>query len=333
MSPFKLLAVSALACAGAAQALTLPPLPVARDDFYLLDSLTLNIAAPGLLENDSGTQILVSGFYNPSAGTLDQVITNGAFTYRPDQGFDGVATFQYLILDQYNRSAMATVHIDASRSVPVAQNDYYTATAATFSLSAPGMLRNDRGGIGALTVTAFAHPSAGTVDRVVTDGSFQYTAPRGFDGVASFDYILVDELGRNARATVAIDYGASIPVAFDDVYTMDPGGLLSISAPGLLANDAGGLGTVTLANYSNPTAGTIERVITDGSFVYRAAPDFNGVATFRYFSVDELGRYSDATVTINVGVVPEPAAWLLLLGGLPLLARRAARATSAPSRR
>lgn len=333
MPPFKLMAVSALAFAGAAQALTLPPLPVARDDFYLLDSLTLNIASPGLLENDSGTRIAVSGYFDPSAGTLDRVVTDGSFIYRPGQGFDGVATFQYAILDQYNRSAMATVHIDASRSVPVAQNDYYTATAATFSVSAPGMLRNDRGGIGALIVSGYFDPNAGTLNRVVTDGSFQYTAPRGFDGVASFDYAVVDDLGRSSRATVAIDYGASIPVAFDDVYNMDAGGLLSISAPGLLANDQGGLGEVIVSGYFDPTAGSLERVVTDGSFRYRAAPGFSGVATFQYVSVDDLGRNSMATVAINVSAVPEPGAWLLLLGGLPLLARRAARATSAPSRR
>ncbi len=146
MPPFKLLAVSALVCSGAAQALTLPPLPVACDDVYLLDSLTLNIAAPGLLENDSGTHLLLSGDFNPGAGTLN-------------------------------------------------------------------------------------------------------------------------------------------------------------------------------------------RVVTDGGFVDRPAADVNGVATFRCVSVDEPGRFSGATVTINVGVVPEPAAWLLLLGGLLLLVHRAARATSAPSRR
>ena len=333
MPKTKLLAMAGLLCASAAQALTLPPLPVARDDTYLLDALVLNIPAPGLLDNDSGTQLSLANYADPSAGTLERVVTDGSFRYRPAQGFDGVATFQYVAVDAYNRTATATVSIDASRSVPVAQNDYYTATGASFSVSAPGVMRNDRGGIGALSLANYVPPGVGTLDRIVTDGSFVYTAPRGFDGVASFDYILVDELGRGARATVAIDYGASIPVAFDDVYTMDAGGLLTISAPGLLANDRGGLGAVTLTNYTTPSAGSIEQIVTDGSFRYRAAPGFNGVASFRYFSVDDLGRTSAATVAITVGVVPEPAAWLLLLGGLPLLARRAARPTSAPSRR
>lgn len=333
MSPFKLLTVSALAWCGAAQALTLPPPPVARDDVYLLDSLTLSIPAPGLLENDSGTQLQVRGYFNPSAGTLDRIFTDGSFIYRPAQGFDGVATFQYAIRDQYNRSATATVHIDASRSVPVARNDYFTATAATFRVDAPGLLRNDLGGIGALTVSGFFAPNIGTLNSVLTDGAFVYTPRRGFDGVARFDYLAADELGRSARATVAIDYGASIPVAFDDVYNMDAGGLLSISAPGLLANDQGGLGEVIVIGFRNPTAGTLERLVTDGSFRYRAAPGFSGVASFQYSSMDDLGRRSTGTVNIHVSAVPEPAAWLLLLGGLPLLARRAARATSAPSRR
>lgn len=106
---------------------------------------------------------------------------------------------------------------------------------------------------------------------------------------------------------------------------------LNIAAPGLLENDSGT--QLLLSSCFNPTAGTLNRVVTDGSFVYTPDQGFDGVASFDDVAVDALGRRAQATVAIHVSAVPEPAAWLLLLGGLPLLARRAARATSAPSRR
>lgn len=317
--------LTTLLASGAAHAAVLPPLPVARDDSFLLNSLVLNVSAPGLLANDSGTDLLVSSFFNPSSGTLNRVVTSGEFQYTPDRGFAGVSTFDYRVIDRFGRSSTATVSIDASRSVPIASDDYFTANSATFSVSAPGMLGNDSGGIGNLIVSSFFNPSAGTLDRVVTDGSFEYTAPRGFAGVASFGYSNLDELGRSARATVYIDYGASIPVAFDDAFSVLAGQMLDISAPGLLANDVGGIGPLIVSSFFDPAQGVLDSVVTNGSFRYRAPTGFTGVDTFRYAALDELGRSSMATVSIQVMAVPEPSQALLLMAGLALVARRARR--------
>lgn len=321
MASTKLLTLMACMACGAVHAATLPPLPVARDDSFLLNSLVLNVSAPGLLANDSGTELLVSSFFNPTEGTLNSVVTNGSFQYTPAYGFAGVSTFDYSIVDRYGRFDTATVSIDASQSVPIAHDDYFTANSATFSVGAPGLLGNDSGGIGTLIVSSFFDPSAGTLDSVVTDGSFQYTAPLGFDGVASFTYSNLDELGRSASATVFIDYGASIPVAFEDSFSVLAGQTLDISAPGLLANDVGGIGPLIVSSFFDPTQGVLESVVTDGSFRYRAPVGFTGVDTFSYSALDELGRYSTATVSIQVTAVPEPSQALLLLLGLPLLAR------------
>lgn len=317
--------MATLLSAGAAQAATLPPPPVARNDSYLLDSLTLQIAAPGLLANDSGTNPVVSGYFGPSDGTLDRITTDGSFRYTPSRGFAGVATFDYVIVDAFNRTARATVSIDASQSVPVARNDYFTANATSFSIGAPGLLANDSGGIGNVVVASYAGPSSGTIDWALTDGSFKYTPRRGFAGVASFSYTSMDELGRTSSATAYIDYAASIPVAFADSFSVQAGGLLEVGGPGLLANDFGGIGTVMLSGYRNPAFGTVQNIFIDGGFRYRAPAGFTGIDTFTYTTIDALGRTGSGTVSINVTPVPEAGTWLMMAAGLPLLAAVARR--------
>lgn len=322
MIPFRTTLIAALltASAGSALAVTLPPLPVARNDTYLLNSLVLDVSTPGILANDTGTDIFVASYFAAASGNIDRIVTDGSFRYTPAYGFAGVDTFEYTITDAYSRSSRATVSIDASKSVPIAHDDYYTPTGTTLSIGAPGLLANDTGGIGSVIVASYRNPTSGTLTRVVTDGSVEYTPEYGFAGIASFDYFSVDELGRNAGATVYIDMGATIPVAFDDAYSVLAGGRLSISAPGLLANDEGGIGEVIVTNYQLPGSGMIDRIVTDGSFEYIADPGFVGDTTFTYFSIDALGRSSSATVTISVMAVPEPSEYAMLIGGGVLLA-------------
>ena len=306
-------------------AVTLPPAPVARDDTYELNTLTLERSSPGFMANDFGTRITATNYSLPGSGVLTTVRTDGSFTYQPAFGFAGTTTFRYSIIDEYDRTASATVTIDASKSLPKANDDFYTLNATSLTVSAPGLMSNDTGGIGALTLSGYRLPSSGTVDTIRTDGSFLYTPALGFAGVATFTYNLVDELGRGSNATVYIDAGASVPVAFDDSFSVLSGGRLEILAPGLLANDRGGIGAVTLASYRLPDSGFVTDIRTDGSFIYQAAPGFVGLAGFDYFSIDELGRSSSARVNINVMAVPEPSTWAMLLGGLAVVGVSARR--------
>jgi large repetitive protein len=326
----KRILVSALLASTALQALALdlPPAPIARDDTYELDALTLVLPAPGVMANDSGTDIQLTGYFDPDSGVLNRVVTDGSFTYTPARGFAGTTSFLYGITDAYGRAAQATVTIDASTNLPKVRDDYYTLNSTTLQISAPGLLANDRGGIGDLIVSGYFDPGSGVLNRVVTDGSFTYTPERGFAGVTSFTYGAMDELGRMGQATVYIDAGASIPVAFDDSFTVQSGATLDILAPGLLANDRGGIGDLIVSGYFDPSVGTLERVVTNGSFRYRSAPGFVGETTFLYGAADELGRLSQATVTIHVTAVPEPSTWLMGLAGLAVLGASARRRRS-----
>ena len=88
--------------------------PFAEDDAYNMDEDTvLNIAAPGVLGNDTDangdalTADLVAG---PAVGAL-VLNANGSFTYTPPADYFGTVTFTYEAYDGTDYSNIATVTI------------------------------------------------------------------------------------------------------------------------------------------------------------------------------------------------------------------------------
>lgn len=101
------------------------------------------------------------------------------------------------------------------------------------------------------------------------------------------------------------------PVAVDDNYTVVEDGSLSISSPGILANDTDADSpsiTVLDQNPLTPEVDPVENVAhgtlvlnTDGSFTYTPDPDFFGEDVFVYNAFDSrLQSALPATVTITV---------------------------------
>jgi hypothetical protein len=88
--------------------------PVAVDDSYETDEDTsLNITAPGVLENDSdadGNPLTVVKVTDPASGTLNLNI-DGSFTYIPNENYFGVDSFTYKANDGMWDSDVATVVI------------------------------------------------------------------------------------------------------------------------------------------------------------------------------------------------------------------------------
>jgi hypothetical protein len=109
--------------------------PVANDDAYTVaEDDTLDVAAPGVLANDTDgdadtlTAVLVSGTTN---GTLT-FNADGSFNYVPDNNFNGSDSFTYEANDGILTSAVATVTIDVG-SVSGAGDIDLLAVSASFS--------------------------------------------------------------------------------------------------------------------------------------------------------------------------------------------------------
>ncbi|MDQ4038399.1 MAG: Ig-like domain-containing protein, partial [Actinomycetota bacterium] len=101
------------------------------------------------------------------------------------------------------------------------------------------------------------------------------------------------------------------PTAVADAYSVAGGAVLSVAAPGVLANDTSPSGGALQAALSSAPANGSLTLRADGSFSYAPTGDFVGVDSFTYTAVDGSFASAPATVTITV-TEPIPAGCTVL---------------------
>lgn len=112
-----------------------------------------------------------------------------------------------------------------------------------------------------------------------------------------------DQRGLARIVGAAIDLGAveAAPPVTDDTATTTADTLLTVAAPGVLANDAGGDHVTVLVT----TTHGVLVLAADGSYTYRPNAGFTGVDTFTYTAFDASdGELGVGTVTITVTAGP-----------------------------
>ncbi|MCU1542490.1 MAG: hypothetical protein JWM50_355 [Microbacteriaceae bacterium] len=272
---------------------TITVTPVASDDIENTPAgVAVTVAAPGLLVNDIGTGITVTGNTRPANGIV-LVNANGSYTYTPAPGYSGVDAFDYTITDSHNTSSTATVTVTVGA---VAANDAASTAAGTDvrRTAANGVLSNDTGT--GLAVTAHTAPSTGTV-TVKSDGSYEYTPALGFSGTDTFTYTTTDSTGDQAAGTVTITVN---PRALNDIAITSSSTPLRVTAPGVLGNDVGSGLTVT--ENTAPEHGTAA-IHANGSYIYTPTPGYSGPDSLTYRVTDSTGNSSTATVELTVNPI------------------------------
>src|SRR5581483_8701885 len=194
----------------------------------------------------------------------------------------------------------------AARANATANADNYVTANGTLIVAAPGVLANDTTTIvnGTLQAALVTSPAHGTL-ILNADGSFSYFASVGFAGADTFTYRASDGSARTSTATVTITTGVR---ATDDSYSTDGVTPLTVAAPGVLANDKAGPGTLTATLLTPPTQGTLS-LNADGSFTYVPGASFGtdplhgfvGSDSFTYTATSSGGGSATATVTIENG--------------------------------
>ena len=283
--------------------------PVAADDAYsVAEDASLDIAAPGVLDNDADpeksplTAVLVSP---PSHGTVT-LNADGSFSYTAAANYNGPDSFTYKANDGTADSNVATVAItvEAVNDAPTASDDAYSvAEDGTLTIDAPGVLASDADVDGnPLTASVVSGPAHGSL-MLNTDGSFTYTPALNFSGIDGFTYKANDGTADSNVANVTITVTAvnDAPVAGNDSYSVDEDATLNVAAPGVLGSDTDVDGdSLSAVLVSGPSHGVLTLNL-DGSFIYTPATDFNGNDAFSYKANDGAADSNVATVTIVVG--------------------------------
>jgi VCBS repeat-containing protein len=285
--------------------------PVAANDEYTMEEDgVLDVAAGGVLENDSDvdgdslTATLVAG---PQHGTL-MLNPDGSFTYTPEPNFSGVDGFSYQAGDGVTVSDVTsvTINVTPTNDPPVAVNDEYTIEEDTqLIVDIPGVLLNDLDPEdGPLTAQLVTPPQHGTV-TLDENGGLIYTPEPDFHGVDGFSYTVSDgELTSDvASVTITVTPVNDAPVSSPDAYQVEEDSLLIVATDGLLGNDTDvDSPELTAWLVSGPAHGTVE-LAADGTFTYIPDPDFHGEDSFTYVASDGELTGDETTVTITVSPV------------------------------
>ncbi len=283
--------------------------PVATDDAYAVNGhqqLGANVLANDVYAEGTSVSVALQGA--PSHGALN-LGADGLFTYVPDRNFDGIDTFTYQFNDGQADSNVATVSIQVARvnDAPVAVNDsFHTEQDQPLVVPAEsGLLANDRDANGdPLTASLVDGPQNGTL-TLQEDGSFTYAPNPGFHGADTFTYKANDgQVDSNlAIATIAVGPVNSSPVAVDDAFQVDEDQVLSVSGPGVLANDTdANSDALDAILITGPHNGTLV-LGADGSFDYTPKAGFHGADSFTYKANDGQADSLPATVAVTINPV------------------------------
>ena len=156
-------------------------------------------------DGDTLTHTIAAGD-GPSNGEVTITdATTGAFTYDPDDNFNGTDSFTYTIDDGKGGTDTGTVFIDvaAVNDPPVAQAGAAEINEDSSVLIVGGQVNATDADGDSLSYAKHSNASDGAV-TMNPDGSFNYTPNADFYGTDTFDYIVNDGNGDSDTATVTI---------------------------------------------------------------------------------------------------------------------------------
>ncbi len=173
----------------------------------------------------------------------------------------------------------------------------YSPTLGAFETDADSQfeLDWDMGGAGYSVIATETNVASGSESSV----SWAGLAPN-----AAYEwYATVSDGKRTTKSDVwsfTTEAPNTAPVALNDAYTVDEDNVLSVAAPGVLANDTDANGNPLSAVLVSGPANGVLALNADGSFTYTPNGNFNGADSFTYKAADGIAESNVATVAITV---------------------------------
>ncbi|MDE0863153.1 MAG: Ig-like domain-containing protein [Rubripirellula sp.] len=183
---------------------------LANDDYFEIPRNSVSVLLD-VLENDfqlAGNPLVIDSLNTVGTKGLVASPTVNQIFYTPPNGFIGMDSFSYTVVDTFGNQATASVIIDVKfqSNVPIAIDDIYSVPEN--SVNRPlAVLNNDvtsiNGGIGIASVSA---GTEGGIISVIAGGqSISYTPQAGFAGTEQFVYTIQDGVGLVSTATVTVN--------------------------------------------------------------------------------------------------------------------------------
>jgi VCBS repeat-containing protein len=242
------------------------------------------------LDPNGGLAVIATG----DAGHGSVTSSDDSVVYTPAAGFSGKDTFTYTAKDIDAHEVTATVTVTVGTPPTVPNKAVAAKPGKAVSVKLPTTDENGR----PVTITAVGEAKHGTV-KLNADGTVSYTPDKGFSGVDSFSYEVVDADGNVATATITVTVAGAnqAPAARNDRVSVPAGGSVVIRPK---ANDSDPNGDqTTVTRISRPKHGTAV-LNANGTVTYAPADGFAGTDTFTYTISDGHGGTATATVTITV---------------------------------
>ncbi|MET4116006.1 VCBS repeat-containing protein, partial [Bradyrhizobium sp. JR1.5] len=157
---------------------------------------------------------------------------------------------------------------------------------------------------GVLTLTGSA--TVANYQAALRSVTYSNSSDNPSGATRTISYQVDDGAGANhasniVTSTVAVTPVNDAPVAQNDAYILDTSGgnILTVTTPGVLANDSDPDNAITAVKDTNPTHGTVTLNL-NGSFTYTRTDSFLGTDAFTYHDSDGSLSSNPVTVTITL---------------------------------
>jgi hypothetical protein len=286
----------------------------------------LSVSPSVVVQGRSGVQVTVNGsstggagFFDPGPGVPQRLVAalagsgitvTGVAVASPTQltltldataASLGAHALSISNPDGQTTSLASALTVQENQPPVAAGNAYSVRGYGTLNVPAPGVLGNDSDPnnepISAVLQTGPAHGAL----TLNPDGSFTYIPVPGFAGADSFSYVSSDGLLSSAAAPVNLTVIPNLmPTAAPEAYSTPFNTVLSVAAPGVLANDGDpDADPITAVLVSGPAHGSLT-LNPNGSFAFTPTTGYAGSDSFVYRVSDGAASSAPATVTLAI---------------------------------